>query len=112
LAHTNTAITADINLCALGIAARRMDMNAYDTDGVLYYPANDTVQVLAQGTIWVDCSSAITPNGAVYVETATGADQGKLYAAPSSTRILWNKARWQRRNADDARAIVYVNTLG
>lgn len=112
LAHTNTAITADINLCGLGIAARRMDMAAYDTEGVLYYPANDTVQVLAQGTIWVDCASAITPNGPVYVETATGTDQGKLYAAPSSTRILWNKARWQRRNADDSRAIVYVNTLG
>jgi hypothetical protein len=111
LAHTNTAITADINRCGLGIAEWRSDIHVTDTSGDIYYPANDTVSVVAQGTYWVDATEAITPGAPVYVETASGADQGKLFATASATRIRWAKARWERRDTTYDLGVVRVNTL-
>lgn len=109
--HTNTAITADINRCALGISEWRSDIHVTDTSGEIYYPANDTVSVVAQGTYWVEATEAITPGAPVYVETAAGADQGKLFATASATRIRWAKARWERRDTTYDLGVVRINTL-
>jgi len=112
LTHTTASVGTDLNRVFAGISVRRYDNEATDdTSQLSYYPAGDCVVGLVEGEIWVDCSSAVTPMDRVFVETATGDDQGKLFPATGATRVLLNGARWERRRAADNRAVVRLRRV-
>lgn len=79
------------------------------------YGPNREVKVVETGGIWVETSEAITPDAAVYVELADGANSGKLFTAASSTRVRLgrSKCQWVRKAyvAGDAQAVVRVNAV-
>ncbi|HEX5038507.1 MAG TPA: hypothetical protein VFW95_00045 [Candidatus Limnocylindria bacterium] len=62
------------------------------------YRANEGVHYATRGVVWVESSETPAAGGTVYVETTAGANQGRLYAASSATRIALPKsrARWER----------------
>lgn len=111
LTHTTASVGTDLNRVFAGISVRRYDNEATDDTQLSYYPAGDCVVGLVEGEIWVDCSSAVTPMDRVFVETATGTDQGKLFPTTSATRVLLNGARWERRRAADNRAVVRLRRV-
>ncbi len=106
LAHTTASVGTDLNRVFAGVSIRRYDNEADADTQLSFYPAGDCIQALRQGEIWVDCSSAVTAMSNVFVETATGDDQGKLFSTTSATRVLLKGASWDRYRAADGRAVV------
>lgn len=63
----------------------------------LVYVGGHPVGVLVEGEILVLNSQSVNPGDPVYVEMASGDDNGKLYNTPSATRLPYFRAQWLRR---------------
>lgn len=73
-----------------------MEVTSLD-DNTLVYKGGHPVGVLVEGEILVENSEGVSPGDPVYVEMASGADNGKLYKTSSATRLPIFRARWLRR---------------
>lgn len=62
------------------------------------YAGNAGVLVASKGKVWVECDETVVHGGTVFVEMGVSADNGKLYAAASSTRVALSRrvAVWER----------------
>lgn len=62
------------------------------------YAGNQGVEYAVRGVVWVTSAETPVSNGIVYVETVTGATQGRFYISGSSTRVALGRmaARWER----------------
>lgn len=74
------------------------------------YAANEGVHYATRGVVWVESAESPGPGDTVYVETAAGASQGRLYAASSATRVALPKgiARWERAGTVAADGIAAI----
>lgn len=73
-----------------------MEVTSLD-DNTLVYKGGHPVSVLVEGEILVENSEGVVPGDKVYMELASGADNGKLYKTPSATRCPIFRASWLRR---------------
>lgn len=87
---------------SLAIAAAGVSLYATDEENTTIegddpvYPANAGVRILRSGLVVVESAEAPTKGDDVYVETAAGADLGKMFVASSATRVLLPGAKWER----------------
>lgn len=97
LTHTTATIYTDINRCILGVSLRYGFVESTAVGASTpSYPANGGVKLGRKGALWVASSQTISDGDAVYVETASGSNAGKLYNTTGSTRVLLTGARWER----------------
>lgn len=105
-AQTKTStglVSDDIAKAAVGLSMRRADVeNATVAGDDPSYAPTFGVEVLSNGTMWVDSPGAVTPSDPVYVELGVTADNGKFFTAASATRVLLPStlARWERNVRD------------
>lgn len=100
--HTTAGPTTDIMQVLAGITVFSYDEEVTAVEGTsVSYPANAGMKVLKRGAIWVTSAETPSAGAAVFVETASGATCGRLYAATSATRIKLplDRFSWRRYNA-------------
>lgn len=93
-----------------GVSMGMSDEEAVDTAGDPVWPANAGVRVAREGKLFVANAETPAMNGVVWVETASGASTGKLYAASSATRLALPRAlaAWERDGRDAAANLAVV----
>lgn len=85
--------------------------NTSITDDTVVYPKNSGVKVQIKDDVWVADPGSVTVDAAVYVETASGANTGLMYAAPSASRIRIDKklVSWIQSSSADSLYAVRLN---
>ena len=98
LANTTGGPATDIARAAAGVALYRADLEAQTIGGDdALYQANDAVECLYRGEVWVASSESISPGDDVYVELGSS-NSGQFYKSASSTRVRLPRsmAQWVR----------------
>lgn len=99
---SNRGVATSLIDSAVGISLYSSDEEVTSIGGTaVEYPANAGVKALARGGVWVESSQSPSLGDPVYVETAAGADTGKLFNTKTATRVLLPAATWQRAARSD-----------
>jgi hypothetical protein len=86
--------TADDVFAGVSLLSQAVAPDSYEAD-VDGYPPNSTMNLLSRlGEVFVEVDFSVSPSDPVYVELASGANQGKVFKTPSATRQLMSKLRW------------------
>ena len=108
LAHTTATDLTDIAKCMRGITTLHVDTQATSIGGgTSSYAANEGVNYVTNGCVWVASTEAVTPGSDVYVETS-GASAGLFYTTTSATRIKLPRSRFQWGRAQAADGIAQL----
>lgn len=108
LAHTTATDLTDIARCMRGITTLHTDVQATSIGGgTSSYAANEGVNYVTNGCVWVASTESVTPGSDVYVETS-GASAGLFYTTTSATRIKLPRSRFQWGQAQAAGGIAQL----
>jgi hypothetical protein len=93
-----------------GIALRPQDEDEVDANDDPVWAANAGVRIAQYGDVFVESSQTPATGGTVYVETASGANTGKLYTTSSATRVALPRslAQWVRDGRSDSPTLAVV----
>lgn len=108
LAHTTATDLTDIARCMRGITTLHTDVQATSIGGgTSSYAANEGVNYVTNGCVWVASTESVTPGSDVYMETS-GASAGLFYTTTSATRIKLPRSRFQWGQAQAADGIAQL----